>query len=179
MTDIVAVPGIDRDELLQLAGSAEKGSEHPLAAAIVQQAEQENMEFLPAEDFQALPGRGIEVKIDGHNVLLGNKKLMDERNVEITLEQESHRLAEEGKTPMYAAIDGKLAGIIAVADVIKPSSSKAIAALHRMGIEVAMITGDNQRTAQAIARQVGVDRVLAEVPKTRREVQKLQAEGSG
>ncbi|NLM40542.1 MAG: copper-translocating P-type ATPase [Firmicutes bacterium] len=179
VTDIVAVPGIDRDELLQLAGSAEKGSEHPLAAAIVQQAEQENMEFLPAEDFQALPGRGIEVKIDGHDVLLGNKKLMDERNVEITLEQESHRLAEEGKTPMYAAIDGKLAGIIAVADVIKPSSSKAIAALHRMGIEVAMITGDNQRTAQAIARQVGVDRVLAEVlPEDKaREVQKLQAEG--
>lgn len=179
VTDIITVQDVNRDELLKLAASAEKGSEHPLAAAIVQQAEQENMELLSAEDFQALPGRGIEVRIDGQQILLGNKKLMDERGVEITLEEESHRLAEEGKTPMYAAIEGRLVGIIAVADVIKPSSKKAIEALHKMGIEVAMITGDNQRTAQAIARQVGVDRVLAEVlPEDKaREVQKLQSEG--
>ena len=156
VTDIITVQDVNRDELLKLAASAEKGSEHPLAAAIVQQAEKENMELLSAEDFQALPGRGIEVRIDGQQILLGNKKLMDERGVEITLEEESHRLAEEGKTPMYAAIEGRLVGIIAVADVIKPSSKKAIEALHKMGIEVAMITGDNQRTAQAIARQVGV-----------------------
>lgn len=179
VTDIITVQDVNRDELLKLAASAEKGSEHPLAAAIVQQAEKENMELLSAEDFQALPGRGIEVRIDGQQILLGNKKLMDERGVEITLEEESHRLAEEGKTPMYAAIEGRLVGIIAVADVIKPSSKKAIEALHKMGIEVAMITGDNQRTAQAIARQVGVDRVLAEVlPEDKaREVQKLQSEG--
>jgi Cu+-exporting ATPase len=168
-----------RDRLLQLAASAEKGSEHPLGAAIVRRAELEGLEFLPGENFQAIPGRGVEVAIQGQVVLLGNKKLMHDRGITLALEQESDALAEGGKTPMYVAVEGELVGIIAVADVIKPSSKAAIAKLHKLGIEVAMITGDNQRTAKAIARQVGVDRVLAEVlPEDKaREVKQLQVEG--
>ena len=115
------------------------------------------------ESFEALPGHGIQVVIQGRNMLLGNKKLMNDRGIEITLQEDSDRLAEEGKTPMYIAIDGILAGIFAVADVVKESSQHAINALHKMGLEVVMITGDNRRTAEAIARQVGIDRVLAEV----------------
>ncbi|MGI6150008.1 MAG: copper-translocating P-type ATPase [Firmicutes bacterium] len=179
VTDVIAAEGMNRSYLLQLAASAEKGSEHPLGAAIVRQAEADGLEFLPLEEFQAVPGQGIVGRISGQAILLGNKKLMDEHGIAITLEAESHKLAEDGKTPMYAALNGKLVGIIAVADVIKPTSRQAINLLHRMGVEVAMITGDNKRTANAIARQVGVDRVLAEVlPEDKaREVQKLQAEG--
>jgi len=132
------------------------------------------------DKFSAIPGHGIEVNIEGADVLLGNRKLMNDRNIELKeLEEESDRLASEGKTPMYIAIDGKPAGIIAVADVVKNSSAKAIQRLHDMGIEVVMITGDNKRTAEAIARQVGIDRVLAEVlPQDKaNEVKKLQDEG--
>lgn len=179
VTDIITAEGVDEDSLLQLAASAERGSEHPLGAAIVRRAEADGVEFLPAEDFRAIPGHGIEVKVAGQEVLLGNKKLLTDRGISIVLEHESDALAEEGKTPMYVAVDGRLMGIIAVADVIKPSSKEAIAELHRLGIEVAMLTGDNKRTAQAIARQVGVDRVLAEVlPEDKaREIKRLQDEG--
>ncbi|HWQ79856.1 MAG TPA: heavy metal translocating P-type ATPase [Anaerovoracaceae bacterium] len=180
VTDIVAVPDIDRNLLLRLAASGEKGSEHPLGEAIVNEAEKEGLEFSKVDQFNAIPGHGIEVTINGTPVLLGNKKLMDDRNISLSeLEQESDRLAEEGKTPMYIAMDEKLAGIIAVADVMKASSRKAIEKLQAMGLEVAMITGDNRRTAEAIARQVGITRVLAEVlPQDKsNEVKKLQAEG--
>jgi len=180
VTDIITVSGIKENWLLQIAASAEKGSEHPLGEAIVRGAEKENLETLKIEKFKAIPGYGIEVEFDGSRVLLGNRKMMDENNIElITLEEESDRLAEEGKTPMYIAMDGKLSGIIAVADVVKASSKAAIAKLHEMGIEVAMITGDNRKTAEAIAKQVGIDRVLAEVlPQDKsNEVKKLQAEG--
>jgi Cu+-exporting ATPase len=137
------------------------------------------MELIKADGFEAIPGHGIEVVIQDKKILLGNKKLMDDRNIEIPLQDEADRLAGEGKTPMFVAVDGKLAGIIAVADVIKASSRKAIEALHRMNIEVVMLTGDNRRTAEAIARQVGIDRVLAEVlPQDKADqVKKLQAEG--
>lgn len=179
VTDILTTEGIDKTELLRLSASAEKGSEHPLGEAIVNMAEQENLDLTKADSFEAIPGKGIEVVIQGKKILLGNRKLMNDRNIEITLENESDRLAEEGKTPMYVAIDNKLAGIIAVADVMKPGSRKAIEALKRMGIEVAMITGDNRRTAEAVARQAGIDRVLAEVlPQDKAsEVKKLQGEG--
>jgi Cu+-exporting ATPase len=179
VTDVITASRMSRGRLLQLAASAEKGSEHPLGAAIVRRAELEGLEFLPGENFQAIPGRGVEVAIQGQVVLLGNKKLMHDRGITLALEQESDALAEGGKTPMYVAVEGELVGIIAVADVIKPSSKAAIAKLHKLGIEVAMITGDNQRTAKAIARQVGVDRVLAEVlPEDKaREVKQLQVEG--
>ncbi|WHH59982.1 heavy metal translocating P-type ATPase [Petroclostridium sp. X23] len=179
VTDIVTVGTVNETELLQLSASAEKGSEHPLGEAIVNRANELNLEFLNLEHFEAIPGHGIEVKIQGKQMLLGNKKLMDDRKIEITLQKESDKLAEEGKTPMFIAIEDKLAGIIAVADVMKPSSKRAIEVLHKMGIEVAMITGDNRRTAEAIAKQVGIDRVLAEVlPQDKaNEVKKLQLEG--
>jgi len=179
VADILTTEGIDKTELLRLSASAEKGSEHPLGEAIVNMAEQENLDLTKADSFEAIPGKGIEVVIQGKKILLGNRKLMNDRNIEITLENESDRLAEEGKTPMYVAIDNRLAGIIAVADVMKPGSRKAIEALKRMGIEVAMITGDNRRTAEAVARQAGIDRVLAEVlPQDKAsEVKKLQGEG--
>ncbi|MBC3898698.1 MAG: copper-translocating P-type ATPase [Acetobacterium sp. MES1] len=180
VTDIVTAVGIERDWLLQIAASAEKGSEHPLGEAIVRGAEKENLETLKIDTFKAIPGYGIEVEVDGSRLLLGNRKMMDENRISLTtLEDESDRLAEEGKTPMYIAMDGTLSGIIAVADVVKASSKAAIAKLHEMGIEVAMITGDNKKTAEAIAKQVGIDRVLAEVlPQDKsNEVKKLQAEG--
>jgi len=168
------------DRFLQLVAAAEKNSEHPLASAIVREAEQRDLELPPVTDFKAIPGRGIEAVVNGVSVLAGNKKLMDERGIPLTeLELAPDRLAGEGKTPMYVALNGKAMGIVAVADVLKPSSKEAIDRLHKMGIEVAMITGDNKKTAIAIAKQVGIDRVLAEVlPQDKSaEVKKLQEEG--
>jgi Cu+-exporting ATPase len=166
--------------LLQLVAAAEKNSEHPLATAIVHEAETRGLTLPSVTEFNALPGRGIEAKIAPNSLLIGNKKLMDEQNISFTeLETESDRLAAEGKTPMYVALNGQPAGIVAVADVVKASSKAAIERLHQMGIEVAMITGDNSKTAAAIAKQVGIDRVLAEVlPQDKSaEVKKLQNEG--
>ncbi len=179
VTDIVVQQGISKEELLLLAASAEKGSEHPLGEAIVKAGEEKYTDLKKIDKFTAIPGHGIEVTIEDKNMLLGNKKLMDDRKIKITLQNESDQLANEGKTPMYISIDGNLAGIIAVADVVKESSKDAIAALHKLGIEVAMITGDNRRTAEAIAKQVGIDIVLAEVlPEDKaNEVKKLQAKG--
>lgn len=179
VTDTVTTGIISETELLQLSASAERGSEHPLGEAIVNEANDKAVELLKTDSFEAIPGQGIEAAIQNRKLLLGNEKLMVERKIDITLQSESDRLAEEGKTPMYVAIDGQLAGIIAVADVMKASSKRAIEVLHDMGIETVMITGDNSRTAQAIARQAGIDRVLAEVlPQDKAdEVKKLQAEG--
>jgi Cu+-exporting ATPase len=180
VTDIVTVEGIDEAYLLQIAASAEKGSEHPLGEAIVKGAEERSLEFVKVNKFKAIPGYGIEVSIEDKKILLGNRKLMVEREISLEqLEDISNKLAEEGKTPMYIAIENKISGIIAVADTVKENSKKAIEILHSMGIEVAMITGDNKRTAAAIAKQVGIDRVLAEVlPEDKaNEVKKLQAEG--
>ncbi|KOA21211.1 copper-exporting P-type ATPase A [Clostridium homopropionicum DSM 5847] len=181
VTDIVVTEEITKEYLLQLAASAEKGSEHPLGEAIVKEAEEKEVEFKKLDFFKAIPGHGIEVKIDGKTILLGNRKLIAESNISFeNLEETSHKLAEEGKTPMYVAIDGKMAGIIAVADIVKENSKKAIDKLHKMGIEVAMITGDNKRTAEAIGKQVGIDRILAEVlPQDKaNQVKILQGEGN-
>ena len=180
VTDIVPVEGVQSGRLLQIAASGEKGSEHPLGEAIVRGAEKENLDILTVQQFEAIPGHGIEVVIEDIKVLIGNKKLMDDKQISLdSLRETSDRLAGEGKTPMYVAMNGSLAGIIAVADVVKESSAKAIKKLQEMGIEVAMITGDNRKTAEAIAKQVGIDRVLAEVlPQDKsNEVKKLQAEG--
>ncbi|MGO1479379.1 heavy metal translocating P-type ATPase [Senegalia sp. (in: firmicutes)] len=176
VTDIITTNEYSEDELLKIAGAAEKGSEHPLGEAIVREAEKRKLIFNEVEKFNAIPGHGIEVMIQGKDILLGNKKLIDDRNIGITLQDESDRLANEGKTPMYIAINEKLAGIIAVADTVKENSMEAIKKLHEMNIEVAMITGDNKRTANAIAKQVGIDIVLAEVlPEDKaEEVKKLQ-----
>lgn len=185
VTDIIT-DDISEEELLMLAASAEKGSEHPLGEAIVKKAEEKNLELKSLEEFNAIPGHGIAVKIDGREVLLGNSKLINDKNITEGKDSQSHkelyketeRLADEGKTPMFIAVDGKLKGIIAVADVVKPSSKEAIKVLHGMGIKVAMITGDNKKTAQAIGREVGIDIILAEVlPEDKaREVKKLQSE---
>jgi len=180
VTDIVTASDVTRERLLQIAASGEKGSEHPLGEAIVRGAEKDNLEFLNVEHFEAIPGYGIEVTIDGIHTLIGNRRLMEDRKISLMeLEIISDKFASEGKTPMYIAMDNKIAGIIAVADVVKESSAKAIKKLQSMGIEVAMITGDNRKTAEAIAKQVGIDRVLAEVlPQDKsNEVKKLQAEG--
>ncbi|WP_432666067.1 heavy metal translocating P-type ATPase [Wukongibacter baidiensis] len=179
VTDIVTTEEYTEDEILSIAGSAEKGSEHPLGEAIVKGAEEKGLEFKKIDKFKAIPGHGIEVSIDGKDILLGNRKLMNDRKINVTIQEESDKLANEGKTPMFIAIDGGLAGIIAVADTVKESSAEAIKRLHDMGIEVAMITGDNRRTAEAIARQVGIDIVLAEVlPQDKaNEVKKLQERG--
>ncbi len=180
VTDVIITELIDREKLLQIAASAEKGSEHPLGEAIVRGAEKENLSIIQIDRFNNIPGHGIEVELDGKTVYLGNRKLMLSKEVDLTsLESESDRLASEGKTPMYISFGSQLAGIIAVADIVKESSAAAIKKLHQMGIEVAMITGDNSRTAEAIAKEVGIDRVLAEVlPEDKaNEVKKLQAEG--
>ena len=176
VTDIIC-NGIKEEEVLVLAASAEKGSEHPLGEAIVREAEDRSLEFKSLEHFKAVPGHGIEVTIEGKDILLGNKKLMIENNINIeSLHVESDRLATEGKTPMYIAINNKLSGIIAVADTVKENSKAAIEELKKMNVNVAMITGDNKKTAEAIAKSVGIDIVLAEVlPEDKaNEVKKLQ-----
>jgi Cu+-exporting ATPase len=180
VTDVVTVPGVGKKYLLQITASAEKGSEHPLGQAIVLEAQKQEIELFTISHFEALTGRGIEAVINGVSVLIGNKKLMNERCISFAeQETESDRLAAEGKTPMYVTLDGKAAGIVAVADVVKANSGKAVERLHKMGIGVAMITGDNKKTAAAIAKQVGIDRVLSEVlPQDKSaEVKKLQDEG--
>ena len=178
VTDIIC-NGIKEEEVLVLAASAEKGSEHPLGEAIVREAEDRSLEFKSLEHFKAVPGHGIEVTIEGKDILLGNKKLMIENNINIeSLHVESDRLATEGKTPMYIAINNKLSGIIAVADTVKENSKAAIEELKKMNVNVAMITGDNKKTAEAIAKLVRIDIVLAEVlPEDKaNEVKKLQGQ---
>jgi Cu+-exporting ATPase len=180
VTDVVAAKGFSEKDILFYAASAEKGSEHPLGEAIVKRAiDNDHLSLESAQSFNAIPGHGIEANISGKEILLGNLKLMRDRRVTLDgLEEKAQQLADSGKTPMFIAIDGRPAGIIAVADTLKPNSKQAIDALHELGLEVAMITGDNRRTAQAIARQVGIDRVLAEVlPQGKaEEVKRLQAE---
>ncbi|MDF2556931.1 MAG: copper-exporting ATPase [Bacillales bacterium] len=180
VTDILTTNIYSQLELLQLAASCEKGSEHPLGEAIVKAGEEAKLSFSKVDHFVAIPGHGIEVSIENKTVLLGNKKLMNNKRISLSgFEGLSDALASEGKTPMYIAIDGQLGGVIAVADTVKPSSSAAIKKLQSMGISVAMITGDNAQTANAIAKQVGIETVLAEVlPQDKAEnVKRLQKDG--
>ncbi|MCL5612232.1 MAG: heavy metal translocating P-type ATPase [Chloroflexi bacterium] len=173
------------DELLRLASSVEKVSEHPLAQAIIEGAQARKLELAEVKDFEAIPGHGVSAKVEDKRILIGNLKLMNRENIALgspstgsgqSLEEKSKSLADDGKTPMFIALDDRAAGIIAVADTVKEDSAEAIKALKGMGIEVVMITGDNRRTAEAIARKVGVTRVLAEVlPEDKAsEVQRLQ-----
>jgi Cu+-exporting ATPase len=179
LTDVVTVDGFNADELLRLAASAERSSEHPLGQAMVKGAEEKGLKLAEPQEFESVTGKGIRVSIDGHKVLVGNRRLLDDAGLQnATLDGESERLDAEGKTSVFVAIDGKPAGVIAVADTVKEGSAAAIAALRGLGIEVVMITGDNRHTAGAIARQVGIERVLAEVlPQDKAlEVQRLQSE---
>jgi Cu+-exporting ATPase len=236
VTDVVAAAGFDEDELLRLAASVERASEHPLGSAIVRRAGERGLRFARVENFQAIAGQGVEADVEGRRVMIGNLKLMRERGVDVTkqrdvdstdgrdvnltderaadsmdergtgltkghgadltkgcgidlskgravnLEVLSERaavLASEAKTPVYVAVDGRAAGLVAVADPVKPGSKEAVASLKRLGLEVVMLTGDNRRTAEAVARAVGITRVLAEVlPAGKADALKsLQAEG--
>ena len=180
VTDIVTYGDVSEAELLKLAASAEKGSEHPLGEAIINSAKEKGFELMEGKNFAAVPGHGIQVEIDNHFVLIGNKKLMVKNQVEIKdVLSKMEKLEGEGKTAMLMALNGKLAGIIAVADTVKETSAEAIKQMKQLGIEVIMITGDNRLTAEAIAKQVGVDQVLAEVlPEDKSaEVEKLKQEG--
>ncbi|MBI2847542.1 MAG: heavy metal translocating P-type ATPase [Chloroflexi bacterium] len=179
LTDIVTVDKMDADELLRLVASAERSSEHPLGQAIIRGAEEKKLKLADPADFQSVTGKGIKVRVDGRQVLVGNRRLLDDAGIKTAaLEKEAERLAADGKTPMFVAVDKNPAGIVAVADTVKEGSLAAIATLRKLGIEVVMITGDNHRTAEAIARQVGIDRVLAEVlPQDKAlEVKRLQSE---
>jgi P-type Cu+ transporter len=171
---------VESDQMLKLAASVEKVSEHPLAQAIVEGAQARKLELAEVKDFEAIPGHGVSAIVEDKQILIGNLKLMNRSKIELgSLEEKSKSLADDGKTPMFVAIDGKAAGIIAVADTVKEDSAEAIKALQKLGIEVVMITGDNRRTAEAIARKVGISRVLAEVlPEEKaNHVHLLQAEG--
>ncbi|MBA2237650.1 MAG: copper-translocating P-type ATPase, partial [Lysobacter sp.] len=179
LTDVVAVGSQDETELLRLVASAEVDSEHPLATAIVAGAKERQVDLARVTTFDSITGKGVWATVEGHELLIGNVRLL--RDAEIPteeLEQRADRLADDGKTPMYIAVDGRAAGLVAVADTIKPDSAAAIRALHDLGLEVAMITGDNERTAHAVARQVGIDRVLADVLPEQKaaEVRTLQDE---
>lgn len=180
LTDVIPAENWDEEELLNLAGSAEKKSEHPLAQAIVAGIESRGISLKEATEFEAIPGYGVRALVDGNEVLIGTRKLMARHKIETAhMNGQMESLEREGKTAMLIAINGGYAGILAVADTIKETSKEAVARLKEMGLEVIMITGDNKQTAQAIASQVGIDRVIAEVlPEGKaREVQKLQAEG--
>ena len=179
VTDIVT-KGLSEDELLRYASSAEKGSEHPLGEAIVVAGIERELELFEIASFKSVPGEGIVTLINDKNILIGNNKLMKNNNINITsVENDVKLLASQGKTPMYMAIDGDLAGVIAVADTLKANSKKAVEALHKLGIEVVMLTGDNEKTAQAIAKEVGIDKVVSDVlPGDKaNEVKRLQDEG--
>ena len=180
LTDVLPLEGLAEDELLRLAAVADRRSEHPLAEAIVKGALARGVGVGEPEQFKAVPGHGVEAVVEGRRVAVGNQKLMARENVSLgEFETAAARLADEGKTPMFVAVDGRPAGVIGVADTLKDDSVAAVRALRAMGVEVVMITGDNERTARAIARQTGITRVLAEVlPEEKaRQVEKLQAEG--
>lgn len=164
VTDILCTPGVTEEELLCVAASAEKPSEHPLAHAIVEESQARHIPLCPVSGFRSVPGGGIQATLSGEAVLAGNAGYLAQNGVSLAaMEADAHRLAEDGKTPLFFAESGRLLGCVAVADVVKPDSAKAIAALRRMGRRVVLLTGDNQRTANAIARQIGVDQVIAQV----------------
>ena len=187
VTDVVVTAGsqVTEAELLRLAASAERGSEHPLGEAIVEAARARELELLEADEFVAIPGQGVEATLRRESesrikVWLGNRRFLDEREISIAdLAAGTQAMAEDGKTPMYVVVDGKVAGVIGVADVLKPDSAAAVRELQQMGLQVLMLTGDNRQTAEAIARSAGISDVLAEVLPERKalEVKQLQAAG--
>ena len=164
LTDLIAYGKYNENELLKIAASVENDSEHPLAEAIVNKAKEKNIEIKPYEKFRAMPGYGIRAIFEGKEVQIGNRKLMENREINVEISQKDYDiLSNEGKTPMYISIDNELAGLVAVADVIKETSKEAIEKLKKMGIKTIMLTGDNEKTAKFIAKQVGIDDVISEV----------------
>ena len=180
LTDVIAVGSVDDDELLRLVASAEQSSEHPLARAIVDGARDRGLDLVDSDNFDSITGKGIRASIAGREVLIGNRRLLEDAGVDVdVLSADMDRLAAEGKTPMLVGTDGMPGGVIAVADTVKEESAAAIDALRELGLQVAMLTGDNARTTDAIARQVGITRVLADVLPEHKanEVRRLQEEG--
>ncbi|MDL2342875.1 copper-translocating P-type ATPase [Deinococcus sp. MIMF12] len=180
LTDLVAVEGVSETELLSLAASADQPSQHPLAEAIVRGAQERNVTLSQAEGFDSIPGRGVQARVDGRRVLIGNRRLMDQEGVGLgSSEAQVERLAGDGKTAMYVAADGQLLGVVAVADRIRASARVAVTELHRLGVQTVMLTGDNHRTAEAVARQLGMDTVIADVLPEQKaaKVQELQSQG--
>ncbi len=179
LTDVVPLSGIEADELLRLVASAERTSEHPLGQSIVRGAEEKGLALADPTDFESVTGMGVRVSVDGNKLLVGSRRLLDDAGLDTAaLESVVERLAAQGKTSIYVALNGNPAGVVAVADTVKEGSAAAVATLRKLGIEVVMITGDNRHTAEAIARQVGIERVLAEVlPRDKAlEVRRLQSE---
>ncbi len=177
VTDIIAVSPYSQEEVLRLAAVVEHNSEHPLGEAVVKEALERKLEMSPPSDFNAIPGRGAEASVAGKKLLLGNLKLIKGRKLSLgELEEKANDLWTKGKTVMFLGVDGEVVGIIGLADTVKPNAKEMVAKLHKMGVEVGMLTGDNRRTAEAIAQEVGIDRVLAEVLPEHKaeEVRKLQ-----
>ncbi len=180
LTDLLPAAGMDRRDLLALAAAAEKVSEHPLAEAFVEAARAEGLDLPGAADFEAIPGQGVAARVGGRGVVLGNERLMAARGIDVEAGREAlEDLSAAGKTALYAAVDGAYAGIAAVADTVKDTSRAAVAALHRRGIRTVMLSGDQRRTAEAIAGQIGIDTVLAEVLPERKaeEIERLRSAG--
>ena len=180
VTDIITASPYKEDEILALAAAVEHDSEHPLGEAVVREAQKRNLKIAKAVDFKAVPGRGAAAKIGKKQLLMGNLQLMNDRKVDLKgLDKKAGDLSENGRTVMFLAADGQAVGVIGLADTLKQNAGAVVAEIRRRGIEVVMVTGDNLRTAEAIAREAGIDRVLAEVlPENKaEEVKKLQAEG--
>lgn len=180
VTDVIANGGLSSEEVLRLAASAERGSEHPLGEAVVQAAQERGLTLEEVEGFEAIAGQGVRATLDGRSIILGNVRLMGQNGIEMAgVEGEIERLQKEGKTAMVVAVDGRVQGLIAVADTVKGGSKEAISDLKAMGLMVYMITGDNERTARAIAKQVGIEKVMAEVLPEQKvaKVKELQEEG--
>jgi len=180
LTDVVVEDGIDEEELLRLVASVERTSEHPLGEAIVRGARHRGLPLAEVDAFEAVSGGGIRARVEGRRVLVGSRRFLSESGVpEHGLLPQGEELAREGKSPIFVAVDGEPAGLVALADVAREESQEAVDRLHALGLEVAMLTGDNRRTAEAIARKLGVDRVVAEVrPEDKaNEVKRLQSEG--
>jgi P-type Cu+ transporter len=180
LTDVVVLDGMHEEELLRLVVSAERGSEHPLGESIVRATTHRGLPLAELEEFEAVSVGGIRARVDGRRLLVGSRRFLSESGIsEDGLASRGEELAREGKTPIFVAVDGELAGLLAVTDVVREESREAVDRLHTLGLEVAMLTGDNCRTAEAIALELGVDRVVAEVrPEDKvAEVKRLQAEG--
>ncbi len=180
VTDLVPAPGVDADRLLSLAGSADRPSQHPLAEAIVRAAKEKGVGIAEPHQFDSIPGHGVVATVDGTRVLIGNRKLMERERVAVSdLEARVSALASDGKTAMYVAADGQPLGVVAVADTVRESARKAVQSLHAAGVTTVMLTGDNRRTAEAVARTLGMDTVIAEVlPEDKAaKVKSLQANG--
>lgn len=180
LTDLLPAGGGTEAELLRLAASADQPSQHPLAEAIVRGAKDGGLPMSPPEAFNSIPGHGVEAAVNGTRVLIGNRKLMERENIPVAeLTAQAEALASDGKTAMYVVADGHLLGLVAVADRIRESARRAVQRLHDLGVQTVMLTGDNQRTADAVARQLGMDTVIADVLPEQKaaKVQELQAQG--